>query len=60
MQVFHKDFLSPTGFVRNVATMLVGNVTAQAVTLLAALVVTRLYTPIGDNRDLFCFQLHAI
>jgi O-antigen/teichoic acid export membrane protein len=46
MQVFHKDFLSPTGFVRNVATMLVGNVTAQAVTLLAALVVTRLYTPI--------------
>jgi len=45
MQIFHQQFIRPAGFVRNVATMLVGNIAAQVVAFSAAPVITRLYTP---------------
>lgn len=44
-QFFHQGVLSPKGFLRNVTTMLVGNIAAQAIAFLAALLITRFYTP---------------
>jgi len=40
-----REHLKPHRFVRNVATMLAGNASAQAITFAATLIITRLYTP---------------
>jgi len=45
MLSIYAKFAKPGGFIRNVTTMLAGNATAQAISFLAAPVITRLYAP---------------
>ncbi len=45
VQAIRHEFLKKGGFVRNVSTMLAGNATAQAITFLAAPIISRLYVP---------------
>lgn len=45
VQAIKHGFLKKGGFVRNVSTMLAGNATAQAITFLAAPIISRLYVP---------------
>ncbi len=45
VQAIKDEIIRKGGFVRNVSTMLAGNATAQAITFLAAPIISRLYVP---------------